>query len=115
MVDAVEEGGRHYLVMEYVAGGSLEDLLGRQGRLAIERVVEIGLDLADTLTRAHHLDIIRRNLKLSTCCWPRTRRHARQTDFHAHEGGQTPPDPDGLADGQCGLSQFRGVRHRDAE
>ena len=27
LVDAVEEGGRHYLVIEYVAGGSLRDLM----------------------------------------------------------------------------------------
>src|SRR5512138_2806306 len=27
MLDAVEEDGAHYLVMEYVSGGSLEDLL----------------------------------------------------------------------------------------
>jgi len=63
MVAAVEEEGRHYLVMEYVGGGSLQDLLAAQGRLPGTRVVEIALDLADALTRAHRLGIIHRDLK----------------------------------------------------
>ncbi len=66
MVAAVEDGGRHYLVMEYVAGGSLQDLLEatRPDRsLPILRVLEIALELADALTRAHHLGIIHRDLK----------------------------------------------------
>jgi predicted ATPase/predicted Ser/Thr protein kinase len=63
MVAAVEEAGQHYLVIEYVAGGSLQDLLAAQGSLPSTRVVEIALDLADALTRAHRLDIIHRDLK----------------------------------------------------
>jgi tetratricopeptide (TPR) repeat protein len=63
MVAAVEENGQHYLVMEYVSGGSLEDLLARQGRLPPKRVAEIALEVADALTRAHHLGIIHRDLK----------------------------------------------------
>ncbi len=63
MVAAVEEEGQHYLVMEYVAGGSLADLLAAQGRLPAGRVVEIALDLADAFTRAHRLGIIHRDLK----------------------------------------------------
>jgi serine/threonine protein kinase len=67
MVDAVEDAdaGRHYLVMEYVPGGSLRDLLEVQGRLPVERTVEIALEVADALTRAHHLGIIHRDLKPS--------------------------------------------------
>jgi serine/threonine protein kinase len=66
MVAAVEDGGQHYLVMEYVAGGSLQDLLDatRPVRsVPITRVLEIALDLADALTRAHRLGIIHRDLK----------------------------------------------------
>jgi predicted Ser/Thr protein kinase len=63
MVAAAEEEGRHYLVMEYVAGGSLEDLLAAQGHLPAARTVEIALEVADALTRAHHLGIIHRDLK----------------------------------------------------
>ncbi len=63
IVAAVEDGGRHYLVMEYVEGGSLQDLLDAQGSLPVSRVLEIALDLADALTRAHRLGIIHRDLK----------------------------------------------------
>ncbi len=63
MVAACEEAGRHYLVMEYVSGGSLEGLLQKRGGLPVVRTVEIGLDLADALTRAHRLGIIHRDLK----------------------------------------------------
>jgi DNA-binding NarL/FixJ family response regulator/predicted Ser/Thr protein kinase len=59
----LEEGDQHYLVMEYVGGGSLADLLKRQHQLPIEQVTSIGLELSDALSRAHHLDIIHRDLK----------------------------------------------------
>lgn len=60
---AVEQDSVHYLIMEFVEGGSLRDLLDEQPMLPIERVLEIGLDLADALTRTHRLGIIHRDLK----------------------------------------------------
>jgi DNA-binding NarL/FixJ family response regulator/predicted Ser/Thr protein kinase len=59
----LEEDDQHYLVMEYVGGGSLADLLKRQPQLPIERVIAIGLELSDALSRAHHLAIIHRDIK----------------------------------------------------
>ena len=61
MLAAIEEDGRHYLVMEYVSGGSLYDVLKAEGKLPIERVLYIALDLCDALTRAHRLKIIHRD------------------------------------------------------
>src|SRR4051794_8009978 len=43
------------LVLEYVNGGSLADLLQRQSQLPVDLVLRIGIELADALTRAHHL------------------------------------------------------------
>jgi len=63
MLAAVEQDGRHYLVMEYIGGGSLQDLLEREGRMPVGRVLDVALDLADALTRAHRLGIIHRDLK----------------------------------------------------
>jgi serine/threonine protein kinase/predicted ATPase len=74
MVASVEEAGQHYLVMEYIAGGSLRSMISSASTsrtapedvpagLPIPRVLEISLDLADALTRAHRLDIIHRDLK----------------------------------------------------
>jgi serine/threonine protein kinase/tetratricopeptide (TPR) repeat protein len=63
IVATVEEGGRHYLILEYVQGGSLAQLIQRQPRLPVEQVVRIALDIADALTRAHRLKIIHRDIK----------------------------------------------------
>jgi serine/threonine protein kinase/tetratricopeptide (TPR) repeat protein len=58
-----EEQGQHYIVMEYVSGGSLRDLLTKTPQLPVEQVLKIGLELADALTRAHLLQIIHRDIK----------------------------------------------------
>ncbi len=59
---AVEESGQHYLVMEYVSGGTLADLVQKQS-MPIPQIVAIALELSDALTRAHHLKIIHRDIK----------------------------------------------------
>ena len=58
-----DEGNQHYIVMEYVGGGSLADLLQKQPQLPIEQVVSIGLELSDALSRAHYLEILHRDIK----------------------------------------------------
>jgi predicted ATPase/DNA-binding CsgD family transcriptional regulator/predicted Ser/Thr protein kinase len=59
----VKEEDKQYIVMEYIGGGTLGDLLDREGQLTIARTLELALDLADALTRAHRLEIIHRDLK----------------------------------------------------
>jgi serine/threonine protein kinase len=61
--DTFEEEGRHYIIMEYIPGGSLAQLIRQHGPLPIERAVQIALDLADALTRTHRLQVIHRDLK----------------------------------------------------
>lgn len=60
---SVDEGDSHYIVMEHVDGGSLEDLLKAKEQLPINQVLEIALDLSDALARAHRLNIIHRDIK----------------------------------------------------
>jgi non-specific serine/threonine protein kinase len=60
--DFFAENGTHFLVMEYIPGGSLFEYLEAQP-LPLDRVLEIGLDLADALARAHRLGIIHRDVK----------------------------------------------------
>jgi serine/threonine protein kinase len=52
-----------YLVMEYVDGTNLRDLLSQVGTLPVERVVAIALDIAKGLEAVHEQDIVHRDLK----------------------------------------------------
>lgn len=63
MLEACYCDGTHYLIMEYVSGGSLRDVLDRERKLSIQRTLYIALDLADALTRAHRLRILHRDIK----------------------------------------------------
>jgi eukaryotic-like serine/threonine-protein kinase len=56
-------GDRHFIVMEYCSGGSLQDVAQREGRLDVERVVDIGISICDALDYAHRLGIIHRDIK----------------------------------------------------
>ncbi len=63
MLDAIDHGDDHYLIMEYVAGGSLHDVLQKTPQLSIQRVLYTALDVADALTRAHRLNVLHRDIK----------------------------------------------------
>src|SRR5690606_22765638 len=58
-----EADGRIAILMEYVPGGTLRDLIDRERAMPPAAAVKIGLELADALARAHHLGIIHRDLK----------------------------------------------------
>ncbi len=63
IIDAVYENGEYCIVMEYMGGGSLRDMLKREQRLSIPYTLNLALDLSDALTRAHRLKIIHRDMK----------------------------------------------------
>src|ERR671914_1322772 len=47
------EDGTYYIVMEYMEGGTLEDLIQREAPLSPERATEIALQVAKALSVAH--------------------------------------------------------------
>ena len=55
----------YYLVMDYIEGGSLHDLLRRFGKFPAELAVHIGIQVAKAMGAAHHKGIIHRDLKPS--------------------------------------------------
>ncbi|MFC6089564.1 serine/threonine-protein kinase [Saccharothrix lopnurensis] len=55
--------GTPYLVMELCAGGSLADLVKREGPQAPERVRRLGTQLADALAVAHAEGVLHRDIK----------------------------------------------------
>jgi serine/threonine protein kinase/tetratricopeptide (TPR) repeat protein len=63
MLATEDSDNSHFLVMEYVEGGSLRDTLDEEKQLSIQRILYIALDLADALTRAHRMKILHRDIK----------------------------------------------------
>ncbi len=57
--------GRHFIVMEFVEGETLSQVLASQGRFTPSRAVEIATQICDVLEEAHRLGIIHRDLKPS--------------------------------------------------
>ena len=55
--------GRLFIVMEYVEGTTLADILEREKRLPYARAVEIAVSVCDILSEAHSLGIVHRDLK----------------------------------------------------
>jgi serine/threonine protein kinase len=62
-LDAGEEDGLHYLVMEYVDGEDLSEFARQNGPLPVERVVDCILQAAHGLEYAHSQGIIHRDIK----------------------------------------------------
>jgi eukaryotic-like serine/threonine-protein kinase len=63
VLDTGVEDGVPYIVMEYFAGETLEELLAREGPLEPDRVVEIALQLLSALRAAHDAGVIHRDVK----------------------------------------------------
>lgn len=53
----------YYIVMDYMAGGSLDDLLRQKGKLSIDQTVKIAVDVCRGLAQAHKLGIVHRDIK----------------------------------------------------
>ena len=60
--DISEEGSTHYIVMEYVEGKTLTDMLGARA-LSIKKLLQIAPKIADGLAKAHSAGIVHRDLK----------------------------------------------------
>ena len=63
MYDVGEDNGLYYIVMEYVEGKTLKQLLKRRGNLTLSEAIDIMLQLTDGMAHAHDSYIIHRDLK----------------------------------------------------
>ena len=63
MYDVGEDEGVYYIVMEYVDGITLKQLLKKRGSLTLSEAIDIMLQLTDGMAHAHDSYIIHRDLK----------------------------------------------------
>jgi len=57
------ESGAPYMVMEYLEGRDLEDLVRESGGLAVEQAIDLLLQACEAIAEAHGLGIVHRDLK----------------------------------------------------
>lgn len=63
MYDVGEDDGNFYLVMEYVDGKNLKQLIKRRNKLSLPEVIDIMKQLTDGIAHAHDSFIIHRDIK----------------------------------------------------
>ncbi len=78
--DLGDEGGQHFISMEYVDGEDLSSLLRRIGRLPGDKALQISRQLAAGLAAAHEKGVLHRDLKPANVMID-GRGHVRIMDF----------------------------------
>ena len=63
MYDVGEDNGLYYIVMEYIEGKTLKQLIKKRGSLTLSEAIDIMLQLTDGISHAHDSYIIHRDLK----------------------------------------------------
>ncbi|MGZ4440775.1 MAG: protein kinase domain-containing protein, partial [Gaiellaceae bacterium] len=63
VIDRGEDEGRPYIVFEYVEGGSLKRLIQEDAPLPLDRVLEVGVQIARGLEHAHRSGLVHRDVK----------------------------------------------------
>lgn len=63
MYDVGEDNGIYYIVMEYIEGKTLKQLIKKRGSLTLSEAIDIMLQLTDGISQAHDSYIIHRDLK----------------------------------------------------
>lgn len=65
LFDFGADGSTYYIVMEFIDGKPLADIIKQEGPLMPERAAEIGADVARALERAHASQLVHRDIKPS--------------------------------------------------
>ena len=63
VLDVGTQGDIHYIVMEYVNGKTLKQIIREEGKLSYEKVLDYGIQIAKALDCAHRNNIIHRDVK----------------------------------------------------
>ncbi len=73
------EGGAPYMVMEYLTGSDLGQLVEQRGKLDVAQAVDCVIQACDALAEAHALGIVHRDLKPANLFLTRSARTARRS------------------------------------
>ncbi len=65
--DIDNEGNTHYIVMEYVEGQDLHQLVSQNGPLTYEAAVDYVAQVANGLQHAHEMGLVHRDIKPANC------------------------------------------------
>lgn len=63
LIDYWQDDNGAFLVMRYVSGGSLKDMLEKQGALSLTHTLRLIEQVAEALAVAHEADVVHRDLK----------------------------------------------------
>ena len=85
VVEAGEDDGVHYLAMQYVDGGSLDDRIEGSGPLALAEALRVAAEVAAGLDALHREGLVHRDVKPSNIMLDREGR-AALTDFGLARG-----------------------------
>jgi serine/threonine-protein kinase len=91
------EGGVPYMVMEYLEGEDLENLVARQGPLSVQEAVDCIVQACDAIAEAHASGIVHRDLKPSNLfrtVRPDGSAHIKVLDFGISKQVSTPDTAD---------------------
>lgn len=78
--DVGQEGDIHYIVMEYVRGENLKDIIRKNAPLPIHQALDISRQIAEALYHAHQNNIVHRDIKPQNILLTRDGR-VKVTDF----------------------------------
>lgn len=73
--------GLPYMVMNFVPGESLEDVVDREKRISAQRCVAIMVQVCDALMHAHSMGVLHRDLKPSNIMLSNNEQQVRVIDF----------------------------------